>query len=63
METSLSGITAEQGQQIIEGINKTNDFIAAGIVISGIVLAFVITRFLWRLMIKPVLRDYMKLPM
>lgn len=60
---STAGITAEQGQLIIEGIEKTNNFIAMGIVVAGIVLSFVIARLVWRVAFKPILRDYMKFPL
>lgn len=60
--SSYGGITAEQGWEIIQGLQAISDFIAAGIVLFGIVLSFVATRFFWRFAIKPFLRDYMKLP-
>lgn len=55
--------SAEQLDSIIEGINQLNTYIGSAIVIGGIVLSFFIVRFLWRLIFKPILRDFIKLPL
>ena len=55
--------TALQLAQISDSIAQTNTMIGAIIVISGIVISFVIVQFLWRYIFKPILRDYVKLPL
>ena len=68
MDTTESAIqaaemTEDQLNTIISGLNQLNTYIGAIIVIAGIVISFVIVRFLWRFIFKPILRDYIRLPM
>lgn len=60
-ETALSN--AEQLDTIIQGIDQLNTYLGSAIVIAGIVISFVLVRFLWRYIFKPILRDYIKLPL
>ena len=55
--------TALQLAQISDNLARTNTLIGSIILISGIVISFVIVQFLWRYIFKPILRDYVKLPL
>lgn len=63
METTTEAITySAQLDTIITVLNQLNTFIGVIIYVFGIVISFVIARFLYRFIIKPILRDYVKLP-
>ena len=56
-------VTVEQVDTLIAGVDQLNVYIGSAIVIAGIIISVLIARFLWRLIFKPILRDYLKLPL
>lgn len=50
-------------EQLIEGVNQINVYLGSFLVVGGIVISVLLTRFIWRYVFKPILRNYIKLPL
>ncbi len=50
-------------EQLIEGVNQINVYLGTFLVVGGIVISVLLTRFIWRYVFKPILRNYIKLPL
>jgi flagellar biosynthesis/type III secretory pathway M-ring protein FliF/YscJ len=59
----MEDMTTDTSLLILEQLTYTNTLISFVIVLVGIVLSFIIVRFLWRLLFKPILRGFIKLPL
>lgn len=50
-------------QESIALLSRIETLISSIIVISGIVIAFILSWYVWRLLLKPLLSSYIKLPL